>query len=602
MRRGVHLFASVDAGKTPKLVPPPARAAASDADGHFASLPKALVNDIVSLLDGPSAAKLGMTCRRMRDVVKPARVWCALARAQEPHSSLVREDLVTKDFSWRRLYAWRRHVLGHCENGVDRIAVADQHRVLTCDPVAGGGASYVIHETSGSVPGSTLVPSLLTWSPRGELLAVVQDAPEGCKILIAAPPVTLRERGLKNRRKETQRDRRRSSRFGLGPTGDEDSTAAGYAVGASTFMEGAVEEDDGSQSVGDFALPNDADATRKSKRGEKRKHVTDLPRPKPKKKPSLAPLNELSLPVANPVFLAFDPSGTRLAVMSVQRRGREIALHELDCAVSLFSLYGGASGGAREQSHAMSNAAVENVKLLKASRELSFCYAPRSRDILALLDGTQVAKLAPVTRRNRSRHSSDELHDAAVSDSDSDLTSPHVSVGTRVMKTAGTKQTGNGFGWSGLFPFRAGTSAAHQSQTRGNPNPSPREDDDSHQEVTSLGTSLWWRVGGDFARSGVRVGLDSVARGMGWCAGFVGGGVGRGSASAAASRRRGGASRARGFVARTIFGGDQRAIKRARLTTKPKGGDSGRIAGDKLTGVGAFVFHQIPPPRLPIQD
>ena len=71
--------------------------------------------------------------------------------------------------------------------------MADHHRVLTCDPVAGGRALVRVHETPSPV---TLVPSLLTWSPRGELLAVVQDAPEGCKVLLAAPTVMLRERNL----------------------------------------------------------------------------------------------------------------------------------------------------------------------------------------------------------------------------------------------------------------------------------------------------------------------------------------------------------------------------------------------------------------------
>ena len=117
----------------------------------------------------------------------------ALARAQGAAPSLVREDLVTRDFTWRHLYAWRRHVLRHCDGGVDRTRRGGPPPRAHLRPGGGGGRSYVVHETPSPV---TLVPSLLTWSPRGELLAVVQDAPEGCKVLLAAPTVMLRERNL----------------------------------------------------------------------------------------------------------------------------------------------------------------------------------------------------------------------------------------------------------------------------------------------------------------------------------------------------------------------------------------------------------------------
>ena len=51
-------------------------------------------------------------------------------------------------------------------------------------------------------------------------------------------------------------------------------------------------------------------------------------------------LNTLVLPIQNPVFLAFAPCGTRLALMNAQRHGEEIALHVVDLTVSLVSLYG----------------------------------------------------------------------------------------------------------------------------------------------------------------------------------------------------------------------------------------------------------------------
>merc|ERR1712097_204515 len=87
--------------------------------------------------------------------------------------------------------------------------------------------------------------------------------------------------------------------------GDEDSTAAGYCVDASAFERDVSEDSDGESVEKRIAAPasNRARRTRTNARRNKR----------------LASLNELTLPVANPVFLAFAPCGTRLAVMSVQR-------------------------------------------------------------------------------------------------------------------------------------------------------------------------------------------------------------------------------------------------------------------------------------------
>ena len=98
-------------------------------DSSLGCLPRSIFADVVSRLDGPDVARLGMTCRAARTYCSRPAIWRALARAQEP-PALVREDLVNRDFTWKQLYAWRRHVLWHRARGVDRIAVADHARVL----------------------------------------------------------------------------------------------------------------------------------------------------------------------------------------------------------------------------------------------------------------------------------------------------------------------------------------------------------------------------------------------------------------------------------------------------------------------------------------
>ena len=62
---------------------------------------------------------------------------------------------------------------------MNRLAVSDAQRVLTCDPVEGGGRAYIIHETVGTT--HNVIPNLLTWSVRGEMLATVQESADGCK-------------------------------------------------------------------------------------------------------------------------------------------------------------------------------------------------------------------------------------------------------------------------------------------------------------------------------------------------------------------------------------------------------------------------------------
>ena len=594
------LFASGDGNKH---APHPSSRASGDGGGRLATLPKGVIADIIALLDGPSVAKLGMTCRRMRDTTRPSGIWRALARAQEPHSSLVREDLVTRDFTWRHLYAWRRHVLRHCDGGVDRVAVADHHRVLTCDPVAGGGRSYVVHETPSPV---TLVPSLLTWSPRGELLAVVQDAPEGCKVLLAAPPVTLRERNLVKRKDADDAEKNQNDDAyrggGAERMGDEDSTAAGYCVNASAFEILTPEPSEDGESVeggagaqtlfpyGDGAKDDFFDdavfvARRRRPLKKRRKNVSRM---------RLASLNELTLQsVSNPVFLAFAPCGTRLAVMSVQRRGREIALHELDCAVALFALYGNADAAVRNDRACFSDEARETVRLLKASRELSFCYGPRTRDVLALLDGARVARLAP--KPLRAAPAEEEDDDAGLSAGEGPFRddSPTTSVGTR------HQPSGRGGVRRWLFPERsrrgeekargAGTGAGAGGKRRrdapgGFDNVMPELEGDE-REVSSAAHSLWWRVTTDLAHDRYRAGAEKLSRGLSWCAAAVFG-QSAGAGSSRGSRRR----RDRPGPSLWPFGGDGRAIKRARLThrrarggqTDPSSRDDGRGSGGEM--------------------
>ena len=124
-------------------------------------LPRALIDYVVSRLDGVAVARLGMTCRRMRAATRSHATWRRLAEAQESAPSLTRLDLVTRDFTFRHLYAWRRHVLRYAtaaRGGVNRIAVADSSRILTCDPVLGGGRAYVAHESDAGHPSARVLP------------------------------------------------------------------------------------------------------------------------------------------------------------------------------------------------------------------------------------------------------------------------------------------------------------------------------------------------------------------------------------------------------------------------------------------------------------
>ena len=533
-RAGKHsLFPSSDAGKSVASRSPLLRGGA-DGCGYVDELPRSILLDIISRLDGPSVAKLGMTCRRLREETRSGKVWRALAYAQES-SGLCRDDLVTQDFTWRHLFAWRRHVLSHCDRGMNRLAVADAQRVLTCDPVEGGGRCYTIHETT-----QTVLPNLLTWSRRGELLAVAQESAEGCEVILAAPPAMMRRRTLARR---GARDRRDDG------GGDEDSTAAGvFSPGGSALGGGGG----GGSSVMGAAVGSPVVPARKQK-------------------PSA--INVLTLPIQNPVFLAFAPCGTRLAMLNARRSGDEFSLHSLDLAVALSSLYGAADG--RSGAFAprdMSREACESLSLMKVSKELSFAFGPRSLDVLALVDGVGVAKLAPVQPANRLATRA-ELSDGTprhVGGHSPDAHGPH-----HAKEGQGTlsdpPSTEEEDPWDAPEDVGAGAGPrmapfvprdAFFAEDEGN------EGEDV--EVSSVAENLWWRRSVNAATEGYRAGVETMARGLRWA---TGGWVGGASRSRRRGRdARGGVNAARRRQRAGGVHGEGRAIKRARLTREATAG------------------------------
>ena len=538
-RAGKHsLFSSSDAGKSVASRSPLPRGGA-DGSGYVDELPRSILLDIISRLDGPSVAKLGMTCRRLREETRSGKIWRALAHAQES-SGLCRDDLVTQDFTWRHLFAWRRHVLSHCDGGMNRLAVADAQRVLTCDPVEGGGRCYTIHETT-----QTVHPNLLTWSRRGELLAVAQESADGCEVILAAPPAMMRRRTLARR---GARDRRDDG------GGDEDSTAAGlFSPGGSTLGGGGG---GGGSSVMGAAVGAAVVAARKQK-------------------PSA--INVLTLPVRNPVFLAFAPCGTRLAMLHACRSRDEIALHSLDLAVALSSLYGAADG--RSGAFAprdMSREACESLSLMRVSKELSFAFGPRSLDALALVDGVGVAKLAPVPPANRLANRA-ELSDGTPRHVGGH--GPHHAKEGQGTLSDPPSTEEEEDPWDA--PEGAGVVAGAGAGAGAGPRMAPfvprdaffaedEGDEGEDNEVSSVAENLWWRRSVNAATEGYRAGVETMARGLRWATGGWLGGASR-------SRRRGRDARGGANVARRRqrAGGDHgdgRAIKRARLTREATAG------------------------------
>ena len=354
-----------------------ARVAEVDAlrDSSLGCLPRSIFADVVSRLDGPDVARLGMTCRAARAYCSRPAIWRALARAQEA-PALVREDLVNRDFTWKQLYAWRRHVLWHRARGVDRIAVADHARVLTCDPVEGGGRVRVAYEAPSPQP---LAPNLLTWSPDASMLVVAQESAEGCKLVLSAPTACLRPK-RSNRFASGDRqfqilDRHRRGTGHDAPgdgydsedatMGDEDSTAAaGHGLGTSgrTQTAGRPQQlagtnaaffgrgDSGGGQSGGAAwqqLDDEDDSVDANKAKEPRAYprgiVAPIDRVRSHKLPAM---NSVHVPLRNPVFAAFTACGTRLLLMNVRRHGEEFALHELDLTVAMASLHGATPGAA----------------------------------------------------------------------------------------------------------------------------------------------------------------------------------------------------------------------------------------------------------------
>jgi hypothetical protein len=57
--------------------------AAATGSGYLGLLPRSLVAAVVAELDGPSVARLAMTCRAMRQETRGGVVWRRLTRAQE---------------------------------------------------------------------------------------------------------------------------------------------------------------------------------------------------------------------------------------------------------------------------------------------------------------------------------------------------------------------------------------------------------------------------------------------------------------------------------------------------------------------------------------
>ena len=442
-----------------------ARIAEVDAlrDSSLGCLPRSIFADVVSRLDGPDVARLGMTCRAARTYCSRPAIWRALARAQEP-PALVREDLVNRDFTWKQLYAWRRHVLWHRARGVDRIAVADHARVLTCDPVEGGGRVRVAHEASSPQP---LAPNLLAWSPDASMLVVAQESAEGCRLVLSAPTACLRPKRSNRFGGDGRRIDGRRRRAGLDPDpnprgtghdegdgygsedatmGDEDSTAAaGHGLGTARLAGtngGAVlgGGDSGDGGV-DARMDDEDDSVDANKAKEPRAHPRGIVAPDGRVRSHKLPaMNSVHVPLQNPVFAAFAACGTRLLLMNVRRHGEEFALHELDLTVAMASLHGATPGaaGARGSKFLAKNRralaagtkrrrgdsaagddddddaanvrgvgpdgwlsadARETLTLVESGRELSFSPGPSTRDVLSLANGAVVGKISPANLR-----------------------------------------------------------------------------------------------------------------------------------------------------------------------------------------------------------
>lgn len=241
---GTASRARAEAGETSEVVSDERRAF-----GAFATLPSDVVVRVLGLVDGWSLASCACACKDFNALIRANEetLWRNALVMLEGESRM-REDLVKRrgkgkfpPFTWRELYGWRVHTLklsaqtdartysmknskivGELDGTVSsregfargrsssiktfteggyavdvrarfslqgRLAVIDQDRLFTCDPISRGGIMINIHETTKNA----FIARTLTWSPNSELLGcafTVEGADTNsshCKIVLAAP-------------------------------------------------------------------------------------------------------------------------------------------------------------------------------------------------------------------------------------------------------------------------------------------------------------------------------------------------------------------------------------------------------------------------------
>jgi hypothetical protein len=634
-------------------------------ESQLGCLPKHIFADVVSRLDGADVARLGATCRAARALCSRPSIWRALARAQEP-PALVREDLVNRDFTWKQLYAWRRHVLAHRARGVNRIAVADSARVLTCDPVEGGGRIMVAHEAASPQP---LHPNLLTWSPGGEMLAVAQESAEGCRLILSAPPVALRPARRRNQI-VNQRIEETAPHGGMSSMGDDDSTAAaGHGLIAAhrgdrrTDRTTRLNDDESSIDQDDDSTDDDGSVDFLASHNLRLLHGP--PRVRTHKRPAM---NSVHLPLQNPIFASFGACGTRLLLMNARRQGEEFALHELDLAVAVASLYGAPPGAGvsidtqaqgrntqgrgtkrprlAESTRGENDTAVrgvgpggwlsadakETLTLVQSGRELSFSHGPHTRDVVSVVDGAGVTRIAPVVRTWSGLNDSStcpvvggrasanlmaQAFKTVVSDHEAFERSFHHSSERLISYVEGLES-------DDTFDVHDALEEARRAfKTRDVSDQVPTTDsihsrhpawriggdgvpgahggdplsDNRLDEVSSNPESLWWRRSVDLARGGYVAGIETLRNAATWAARSLLWSLidteGAGDASGGRRRRRR-SERERAVARRTAemerrSRTGERAIKRARLRdVVPTRGAVGSRLGKLKKGSGDF--------------
>ena len=622
-------------------------------ESQLGCLPKHIFADVVSRLDGADVARLGATCRAARALCSRPSIWRALARAQEP-PALVREDLVNRDFTWKQLYAWRRHVLAHRARGVNRIAVADSARVLTCDPVEGGGRIMVAHEAASPQP---LHPNLLTWSPGGEMLAVAQESAEGCRLILSAPPVALRPARRRNQI-VNQRIEETAPHGGMSSMGDDDSTAAaGHGLIAAhrgdrrTDRTTRLNDDESSIDQDDDSTDDDGSVDFLASHNLRLLHGP--PRVRTHKRPAM---NSVHLPLQNPIFASFAQCGTRLLLMNARRQGEEFALHELDLAVAVASLYGAppgagvsidtqAQGRSAKRRRVEDNSndtavrgvgpggwlsadAKETLTLVQSGRELSFSHGPHTRDVVSLVDGAGVARIAPVVRTwsglddsstgpalagrasaNRLALARKEIFEKITSaDEDAAFKRHSFQSAERLLSYVEGLESDDTFdvnnALDAINPTTVNSIHSRHPAWRiggdGVPGAHGGDplSDNRLDEVSSNPESLWWRRSVDLARGGYVAGIETLRNAATWAArsllwSLISDTEGAGDVNGGQRRRRR-SERERAVARRTAemerrSRTGERAIKRARLReVVPTRGAVGSRLGKLKKGSGDF--------------